>query len=60
MPEPKAASPASAREVAQEICAQSQNVVQKVIAFNNDDVPQYLKNLHRFEKESRKARLVVK
>ena len=38
----------------------SGNVVQKVINFANQDVPEYLKNLRRFEEASRKIRLVVK
>jgi hypothetical protein len=33
--------------------------VEKVIRFQNDDVPQFLRSLDRFEKESRKVRLVV-
>ena len=34
--------------------------VKKVIRFQNDDVPQFLRGLERFEKESRRSRLVVK
>lgn len=60
MPDPKATSASTARAVARQICAQSSGVVQRVISFTNDDVPQYLRNLRRFEKESRKARIVVK
>lgn len=31
-----------------------------VIRFQNEDVPNFLKELNNFEKESRKARFVVK
>lgn len=33
---------------------------EKTIQFRNDDVPSFLQKLERFEKESRKARLVAR
>jgi hypothetical protein len=62
MATPKATSAQATLKLAQGICAQSSNVVKKVLAFNNNDVPQYLKNLREFERRSRRAKsgLVVK
>ena len=62
MATPRATSAQATRKLAQEICAQSSNVVRKVLAFQNDDVPRYLENLREFEKRSRRAksRLIVK
>lgn len=36
------------------------NTQAKVIHFRNNDVPQFLKNLDRFETQSRKKRLVAR
>ena len=61
MAEPK--KPATSdvsRSLAKEICAKSSNVVERVVAFNNDDVPRYLENLRTFEEHSKKIRIVVK
>jgi hypothetical protein len=35
-------------------------VIRKVIPFLNDDVPKYLRELDRFEQQSRNANLVVR
>ena len=35
-------------------------VVEKIIHFRNDDVPNFLRNLYKFEKQSRKIRIVIK
>lgn len=37
----------------------SEEIVSKVIAFANDDVPEYLENLRRFEEHSRRVEIVV-
>lgn len=37
----------------------SEQIVNKTISFANDDVPEYLDNLRRFEEESRKVQIVV-
>lgn len=51
----------SSQKLAQDMCAQSGNeVVHKVISFANNDVPEYLQNLRRFQEKSRKVRIVVK
>jgi hypothetical protein len=36
-----------------------QPVIKKVIPFRNDDVPRYLRELDKFERQSRRANLVV-
>lgn len=35
-------------------------IEEKVIRFRNDDVPKFLKSFDKFEKKSRKTRIVVK
>lgn len=35
-------------------------VIEKVIRFQNDDVPKFLKAFSKFQSESRKQRLMVK
>jgi hypothetical protein len=42
------------------MCANARGVIQKSIRFTNNDVPQYLKNLRQFEKESQEVKIVVK
>jgi len=42
------------------MAAKSDDVVEKVIRFPNNDVPRYLRNLRQFERESRKVRIIVK
>jgi hypothetical protein len=39
--------------------AGKQRVIKKVIPFRNDDVPNYLRAVDKFEEESRQANLVV-
>lgn len=34
--------------------------IEKVIHFRNDDVPKFLRDLDKFEKQSRKSRFIVK
>lgn len=41
-------------------CADSEGIVRKVVRFANNDVPEYLQNLRRFEQESRKVQVLVK
>jgi hypothetical protein len=36
------------------------NAVEKVVKFQNNDVPSFLKKISEFEEESRKCRLVAK
>ena len=38
----------------------SKPAIKKVIPFRNDDVPNYLRELDKFEEESKKANLVVR
>ncbi len=40
--------------------AKSRERVSKVIRFRNNDVPEFLKNLDRFETQSRRKRLVAR
>jgi hypothetical protein len=54
---------ATANESQQQLLRMSSKVkgsVDRVIRFANRDVPEYLKNLERFDEESRKVRFVVK
>ena len=61
MTKPRALMADSSQKLAQDMCAQSGNeVVHKVISFANNDVPEYLQNLRRFQEKSRKVRIVVK
>jgi len=62
MATPRATSAQATLKLARGVCARSSNVVKKVLTFNNDDVPEYLKNLREFEDKSRRAGagLVVK
>ena len=61
MAEPKKAVTSDvSRSLAKEVCAKSSNVVERVVAFNNDDVPRYLESLRTFEEQSKKIRIVVK
>ena len=39
--------------------AGKQKIIKKVIPFRNNDVPNYLRELDKFEEESRQANLVV-
>jgi hypothetical protein len=34
--------------------------IEKVVHFQNDDVPDYLKNLSRFEEDSKKTHILVR
>ena len=34
--------------------------IEKIIHFRNDDVPKFLRDLDKFEKQSRKSHLIVK
>ena len=58
--EPKATSLSTSQSLAKSMCAQSSEVQKREIRFTNNDVPQYLENLRRFEEESKKAEYVVK
>ena len=40
--------------------AGSNHFIEKVIPFQNNDVPNYLQNLTHFEEESRKTRIVIR
>ena len=61
MAEPKATTASTSQQLAQKISARSgKEVVRKVICFANNDVPEYLENLRRFEEESKKVRILVK
>ena len=40
--------------------AGTNDFVEKVIPFQNNDVPNYLQNLAHFEEESRKTRIVIR
>jgi hypothetical protein len=44
----------------QRMSAKSASRVVRTIRFRNQDVPKFLKNLDRFERASRKSRLVAK
>ena len=59
MTKPKATSADQQQAVVRKLCAQA-NAVQKVVSFANDDVPQYLQNLRRFEQESQRVKILVK
>ncbi len=59
MAKPKATSADQQESVVRKLCAQAKTI-QKVVPFTNDDVPQYLENLRRFEKESQNVKIVVK
>ena len=39
--------------------AGKRRIIKKMIPFRNDDVPTYLRQLDKFEEESRQANLVV-
>ena len=60
MAQPKATSPTASRELAEKMCARSEQVIYRKISFANKDVPEYLDKLQRFEEESRKTDIVVK
>jgi hypothetical protein len=56
--EPKATSASQSEKLAQEMCTLAKgDVVEKVISFDNDDVPKFLKNLRHFEDESAKVNI---
>ena len=59
MAKPKATSADQKESVVRKLCAQAK-AIQKVVPFTNDDVPQYLENLRRFEEESKKVKILVK
>ena len=60
MAKPKEASGTSSQELLRQMSAGADNIVDEVIRFANNDVPDYLENLRRFEEESRKVRILVK
>jgi hypothetical protein len=59
MTKPKATNADRQQSVVRKLCAQA-HAVHKVVRFANDDVPQYLQNLRRFEQESKKVKILVK
>ncbi len=51
----------SRKELLTQMISKSKGKVQeKVIHFRNDDVPKFLRDLDKFEKQSRKSRIVIK
>ncbi|MBS1258133.1 MAG: hypothetical protein MAG551_01186 [Candidatus Scalindua arabica] len=51
----------SRKELLKQMISKSKGKVQeKVIHFRNDDVPKFLQNLDKFEKQPRKSRIVIK
>ena len=50
----------SSKELLRRMSAKSDNVVDKVVKFANNDVPDFLQNLRRFEEHSRKVRIIIK
>jgi len=62
MGEPKATASCDSRELAQKMSAtvDAKDLVRCKINFGNNDVPQYLRALQRFEQESREANIIVK
>ncbi len=49
----------NSQELLRHMMADSQDAVDMVIHFVNDDVPKYLDNLRRFHEESRKVEIFV-
>ncbi len=60
MAKPKAGAIGSSQDLVRRMCTKASGVMQKSIRFTNNDVPQYLKNLRQFEKESQEVKIVVK
>ena len=48
------------RNLCRNAVKRGEEVIERVIPFTNDDVPRFLEELDRFEKESAKSRIVAK
>ena len=59
MGKPEASAKRTREALRQRMASCSKEPVVKVIRFDNDDVPKYLKNLRRFQAESRRVRIMT-
>lgn len=48
------------RQLLRRMSAKSDNVIDRVVKFANDDVPDYLENLQRFQRKSSRIHIVIK
>ena len=58
----RSVAPVNRNELCKQLSAtaKSEDRIRRVIQFPNQDVPNFLRDLHEFEKRSRRSRLVVK